>query len=225
MSKIHKRKISRKAIFLLWVLGISPLILLGLALYFASQGDLPDTVALSNPNTNLATEVVSSDGKILGRFYRENRTNVDYENLSPYLVNALIATEDERFESHSGIDLRGTVRAAIFLGKKGGASTITQQLAKMLFTEQPANGFERVWQKLEEWIISVQLEKQYTKEEIITLYLNKFDWINQGVGIKSASQVYFNSTPDTLKIEEAAMFAFSILLFNELLLRLHGISL
>jgi len=205
MSKIHKRKISRKAIFLLWVIGLSPLVILGLSLYFASQGDLPDTVALANPKTNLATEIISSDGKVLGRFYRENRTNVDYENLSPHLVNALVATEDERFEKHSGIDLRGTLRAAIFLGKKGGASTITQQLAKMLFTEEPANGFERVWQKLEEWIISVQLEKRYTKEEIITLYLNKFDWINQGVGIKSASQVYFNSSPDSLKIEEAAM--------------------
>ena len=201
----QKRKVSTRSIFLLWVLGIAPLILLGLLLFFASKGDLPDTVALANPKTNLATEVISSDGQVLGRFYRENRTNIDYENLSPHLVNALKATEDERFDSHSGIDLRGTLRAALFLGKKGGASTITQQLAKMLFTEKPGNGFERIWQKLEEWIISVQLERQYTKEEIITLYLNKFDWINQGVGIKSASQVYFDSQPDSLKIEEAAM--------------------
>src|SRR5690554_3008602 len=200
-----KKKVSRKLIFLLWVIGLLPVIGLSAILYFASKSDLPDTIALANPKTNLATQVISSDGKVLGRFYLENRTNVNYEDISPYIIQGLVATEDERFYEHSGIDLRGTARAAIYLGSKGGASTITQQLAKMLFTEKPANGFERVFQKFQEWIISVKLERQYTKEEIITLYLNKFDWINQAVGIKSAASVYFNSSPDSLKIEQAAM--------------------
>ncbi|MCA1763464.1 MAG: penicillin-binding protein 1A [Cryomorphaceae bacterium] len=200
-----KRRVSRKLIFFIWVIGLAPLAMIAAGLYFASESDLPDTVALANPKTHLATEVISADGAVIGRFYRENRSNVDYDEISPNLIQALVATEDERFRSHSGIDLRGTVRAAIYLGKKGGASTITQQLAKMLFTERPGNGFERVAQKFQEWIISARLERQYTKEEIITLYLNKFDWINQGVGIKSASQVYFNTTPDSLKVEEAAM--------------------
>ncbi len=200
-----ERKISRKLIVLIWILGLLPVILLGAMLYFASKSDLPDTVALANPKTNLATQVISADGKVLGSFYLENRTNVNYNQLSPYIIDGLIATEDERFYDHSGIDLRGTARAAVYLGSKGGASTLTQQLAKMLFTEKPGNGFERVFQKFQEWIISVRLERQYTKQEIITLYLNKFDWIHQAVGINSAASIYFNSDPDTLKIQEAAM--------------------
>ncbi|HRH37094.1 MAG TPA: transglycosylase domain-containing protein, partial [Flavobacteriales bacterium] len=130
---------------------------------------------------------------------------VALDQISPNVVNALIATEDERFREHSGVDLRGTARAALFLGKKGGASTITQQLAKMLFTERADNFFKRTFQKFQEWIISARLERQYTKNEIIAMYLNRFDWINQAVGINSASRVYFNTTPDSLSIEEAAM--------------------
>jgi penicillin-binding protein 1A len=201
----QKKRVSRKWIFLLWIVGLLPLILLSLVLYFASKSDLPDTAALANPKTNLATEVISADSRVLGRFYLENRINAQFDELSPHLVKALIATEDERFYSHSGIDLRGTARAAIYLGRKGGASTITQQLAKMLFTGVPANGVERVFQKFQEWIIAVELERRYTKNEIITLYLNRFDWINQAVGIRSASNIYFGSSPDSLKIEEAAM--------------------
>lgn len=200
-----KKRISGKWIFLLWLIGLSPLILIGGMLYLAAQSDLPDTIALANPKTNLATEVISSDGKVLGRYYLENRTNVNFDQLSPYIVEGLVATEDERFYEHSGIDFRGTARAAIYMGSRGGASTITQQLAKMLFTEKPANGFERIFQKFQEWIISVKLEKQYTKNEIITLYLNKFDWIHQAVGIKSAASIYFDSEPDSLRIEQAAM--------------------
>ncbi|MEM9050916.1 MAG: transglycosylase domain-containing protein [Bacteroidota bacterium] len=199
------KKVRRRSIFLLWVVGLSPIILIGGLLYLAAKSDLPDTMALANPKTNLATQVLSSDAEILGRFYLENRTNAEFEELSPYLVKALIATEDERFYDHSGIDLRGTARAGVYLGSKGGASTITQQLAKMLFTEEPGNGLKRVFQKFQEWIIAVELEKRYTKEEILTLYLNKFDWINQAVGIRSAANVYFNSTTDSLRIEEAAM--------------------
>lgn len=189
----------------MWVVGLSPLIALAVMLYIASASNLPDTVALANPRTNLATEVISADGVLLGKYFLENRTNVRFEDLSPALVNGLIATEDERYYEHSGIDLKGTLRAAVYLGKRGGASTITQQLSKMLFTEAPANGLERVFQKFQEWIIAVRLERQYTKEEIITMYLNKFDWVNNAVGIKSASAVYFDKSPDSLLAEEAAM--------------------
>jgi penicillin-binding protein 1A len=135
----------------------------------------------------------------MGQYYRENRIPVDYERISPHVVNALIATEDERFREHSGIDVRGTLRAAVYLGKKGGASTITQQLAKMLFTDRSPNFVKRTFQKFQEWIISARLERQYTKNEIIAMYLNRFDWINQAVGINSAARVYFNTTPDSLK--------------------------
>jgi penicillin-binding protein 1A len=141
----------------------------------------------------------------MGQYYKENRIPVDYARISPNVVNALIATEDERFREHSGVDVRGTMRAAVYLGKKGGASTITQQLAKMLFTERADNFFKRTFQKFQEWIISAKLERQYTKDEIIAMYLNRFDWINQAVGINSAARVYFSTTPDSLKVEEAAM--------------------
>ncbi len=205
MEAQERKKISKKFIFLMWFLGLSPVILLGSLLYLASISDLPDTVALANPKTNLATEIISSDGQVLGRYFLENRTNVSFNELSPFLVDGLIATEDERFLDHSGIDMRGTARAVAYLGSKGGASTITQQLAKMLFSEKPKNIFERLFQKCQEWIISVRLERQYTKEELLTLYLNKFDWINLAVGVKSASSIYFDSQPDSLRIEEAAM--------------------
>lgn len=200
-----KKAVSGKLVFLMWFLGLSPILLIGAMLFWASNSDLPDTVALANPETNLATQVISSDGKVLGRYYLENRTNVTFDELSPFIVEGLVATEDERFYNHSGIDFRGTARAAIYLGQRGGASTITQQLAKMLFTEQPANGFQRIFQKFQEWIISVKLERQYTKKEIITLYLNKFDWIHQAVGIESAASIYFDTEPDSLRIEQAAM--------------------
>jgi len=197
--------LSPKAVFLLWLIVLMPFAALAGLLILANKSELPDTAALANPKTNLATEVISSDGEVLGKFYLENRTNVEYDELSPYLVQALVATEDERFYSHSGIDFRGTLRAAVYLGRRGGASTITQQLSKMLFTETPGNGIQRVFQKFQEWIIAVRLERQYTKDEIVTLYLNKFDWINNAVGIKSASSVYFGSEPDSLRIEQAAM--------------------
>jgi len=123
----------------------------------------------------------------------------------PNVINALISTEDERYLEHSGIDLRSLFRAVIYMGSKGGASTITQQLSKMLFHDRPENKLGRIIQKMQEWIIAVQLEKRYTKNEIIAMYLNRFDFINNAVGIKSASLVYFNKLPDSLNIEEAAM--------------------
>ena len=174
-------------------------------LVLASVSELPGTEDLENPRSDLATAILFSEGTQMGQYYRENRIPVDYERISPHVVNALIATEDERFREHSGIDLRGTARAAVYLGKKGGASTLTQQLSKMLFTNRSTNFIKRTFQKFQEWIISARLERQYTKDEIIAMYLNRFDWINQAVGINSAARVYFNTTPDSLRIEEAAL--------------------
>ncbi|MBP6389333.1 MAG: transglycosylase domain-containing protein [Flavobacteriales bacterium] len=195
----------RPLLWLLWFALLGPLLALALALFIAATGDLPGTSDLENPRSDLATAILFSDGSLMGQYYRENRIPVKYDRISPHVVNALIATEDERFRDHSGIDLRGTLRAAVYLGRKGGASTITQQLAKMLFTEKPASSVQRIFQKLQEWIIAVRLERQYTKEEIIAMYLNRFDWINQAVGIQSAAHVYFNTSPDSLRIEEAAL--------------------
>ncbi|MBK8500145.1 MAG: transglycosylase domain-containing protein [Flavobacteriales bacterium] len=200
-----KKKKQNKRRVMWWALVLSPVIGLFLMLVIASFSKLPDASELANPRSDLATAVLFSDGTLMGQYYRENRIPVAYEQISPNVVNALIATEDERFREHSGVDLKGTARAAIFLGKRGGASTITQQLSKMLFTERADNFFERTFQKFQEWIISARLERQYTKDEIIAMYLNRFDWINQAVGINSAARVYFNTTPDSLRIEEAAM--------------------
>lgn len=172
-------------------------------------GPLPTFEQLENPKNNLATEVFSEDGVLLGTYFLENRSRIKYHELPQNLIESLIATEDIRFRKHSGIDFRAVIRAivGITLGKtsSGGASTLTQQLAKMLFTEKPSSGIERVMQKLKEWVISVQLEKRYTKNEIITMYLNKFDWINHAVGIKSAANIYFNKKPKELTTEESAM--------------------
>src|SRR5690606_19833092 len=158
------------------------------------------------PEKNLATEIISSDGKTIGKFYKENRTPVPFDSLPDHLVNALIATEDARFYDHSGIDGRGTVRAVAFLGSRGGASTISQQLAKLFFTEQVSrNKLQRGLQKIKEWIIATRLERRYTKEEIITMYFNEYDFVNQAVGIESAANIYFDKPPSKLSTVEAAM--------------------
>jgi penicillin-binding protein 1A len=188
-----------------WRLALAPLALLVVLLAAASLSDLPDTEELENPRSDLATAVLFSDGSILGQYYRQNRMPVKHSDISPYVFQALIATEDVRFRQHSGIDLRGAVRAAVFMGRRGGASTISQQLAKMLFNDPSANLFKRIFQKLQEWIIAVKLERRYTKDEIMAMYLNRFDWINQAVGIRSAARVYFNTTPDSLNVQQAAM--------------------
>lgn len=175
-----------------------------------SFSNLPDTKELENPKSTLASEVYGISGDVLGRFYIENRVPVEYDDLSPHLVTALIATEDERFYKHAGIDLEALGRVLFktaLLGQKstGGGSTITQQLAKLLFTGKPATSLsKRVVQKLKEWIIAVRLERRYTKEEIIAMYLNKFDFLNNGDGIKAASEVYFSESQDSLSIEQAA---------------------
>ena len=169
-------------------------------------GPMPPLEQLENPKTNLATQIISSDGEILGKFfYNDNRTPVDFDELPPHLVNALIATEDERFYSHSGIDFRGTFRAIAYLGSRGGASTITQQLARQLFVGvRSRNKVQAITQKFKEWVLAVMLERRYTKQEIIAMYLNIYDFGYQADGIKSAAKIYFNKTPMTLSVEEGA---------------------
>lgn len=200
----------RKYIIWFWILFTGPvftifLFLLGVRLF----ADLPETSELQNPKTNLATEVYSSDMKVIGKYYAENRTNVKFKEISPNVVKALIATEDARFYDHSGVDIKALVRAIVGAAtgssSSGGGSTITQQLAKMLFPREDLHGMKLVIRKMKEWIIAVRLEREYTKEEIIALYLNKFDFVNNAVGIKSAAQIYFNTTPDSLRIEQAAV--------------------
>lgn len=168
-------------------------------------GKLPSFEEVENPKSNLASEIITADGKSIGKFYKENRTHSEYKNLSPHLVNALVATEDERYYQHSGIDFKALGRAVINLGKDGGGSTITQQLAKQLFHEPARTIPERISQKFKEWVIAARLERQYTKEEIISMYFNVYDFLYQAVGINSASKIYFNTTPDSLTIEEAAI--------------------
>lgn len=195
----------RKLLMLWWLVVLGPLAALVTVLLVAASSKLPDISELENPRSDLATAILFSDGNQMGQYYKENRIPVRFEQISPHVIDALIATEDARFRQHSGIDLKGTLRAAVFLGKRGGASTITQQLAKLQFHERDPNLVRRVFQKFQEWVISAQLERLYTKEEIIGLYLNRFDWVNQAVGIHSAARVYFSTTPDSLKIEQAAM--------------------
>ncbi len=168
---------------------------------------MPDLEILENPKTYLASEIFSSDGKTLGKYYfNDNRTPVTFDELPSHLVDALIATEDIRFYSHSGIDFKRTFAAAVKLGKDGGGSTITQQLAKLLFTgEGSKNSLERLTQKFKEYIIAVRLERHYTKDEIITQYLNLYDFGNNADGIRSASRIYFGKEPKDLDINESAI--------------------
>jgi len=207
MTKSKKRKFTR---LLLWFWGLffGAVFLVFLFFILISNGllgKLPDVKELENPKNNVATEIISSDDEVIGKFYVENRTPVKFHELSPHLVNALIATEDERFYEHSGIDFKSLFRAVIKLGQAGGGSTVTQQLAKMLFTDEPSsNIFDRIKQKLKEWVIAVRLERRYTKEEIISMYFNRFDFLHQAVGISSAAKIYFKTTPNKLTLDQAA---------------------
>lgn len=211
MNKEKSKKTSyRKYILLFWILFLCPILFLFLfVLGVQHYSDLPDTEALQNPKTNLATEIYSCNNKVLGKYFAENRTNVKFKGISPNVINALIATEDARFFQHSGVDIRALGRvlygAIHRSSSSGGGSTITQQLAKLLFPREDLHGLKLVSRKIKEWIIAVKLEREYTKEEIIALYLNKFDFVNSAVGIKSAAQIYFGTTPDSLHIEQAAM--------------------
>lgn len=210
-KKIVKRGFNpfRKPLRFFWslfALGILSVIILFLSAALGVLGKMPELQQLDNPKTNLATQILSSDGVVLGKFYfNDNRTPIIFDTLPDNLVQALIATEDERFFSHSGIDLKGTLRALVYLGKKGGASTISQQLARQLFVGvRSRNKVEAVLQKFKEWVLAVQLERRYTKEEIIAMYLNIYDFGYSADGIQSAAKIYFNTTPDQLRIEQSA---------------------
>ena len=189
---------------------ICGVVLVALPFLFASWGllgPMPEYEHLENPETNLATELISADGKTLGKYYLEdNRTPVPFDQLPDNLVNALVATEDARFFDHAGIDARGTIRAVAYLGSKGGASTISQQLARQLFVGvRSRNKFEAITQKLKEWVLATRLERNYTKEEIIAMYLNIYDFHYNADGIRSASRIYFGKEPKDLRIQESAM--------------------
>ena len=197
-------------IFIFWFIFSVGIIAMYSVFYLASIGkfgEMPDFRQLENPKTNFASEIISSDNEILGKYYfNDNRTPVNYEEINQETIDALIATEDERFYSHPGIDLKATLRAIIFLNTRGGASTISQQLARQLFVGvRSRNIIQAVGQKIKEWVIAIELEKQYTKEEIITMYLNIYDFGYYGDGIKSASNIYFSKDPINLKTEESAM--------------------
>ncbi len=199
----------------MWAALAAVVLLVALLFFSISQGwigYLPDINELQNPSYKFASQVISADGVTLGTwsYSKENRVYVDYKDISPNLIKALVATEDVRFKEHSGIDARSLLRALVKRGilmqkNAGGGSTITQQLAKLLYSEVSGSEIERLYQKPIEWVIAVQLERHYTKEEIITMYLNKYDFGYNAVGIKSAANVYFGKLPSELKIEEAAM--------------------
>jgi len=208
-KKAEKASIRRhiRTFWMLFGIGIGLVLLVFLLASWGVFGSLPDETSLENPEKNLATAIVGSDGVVLGKFYKENRTPVAYEELPDHLVNALLATEDIRFYDHAGIDAKGLARAMFYLGTNGGASTVSQQLAKQLFTDGGAsqNKFERGIQKIKEMIIATRLERRYTKEEIITMYFNTYDFLNQAIGIESASNIYFDKPPSELNTAESAM--------------------
>ena len=189
------------------IYGILIFVLLIASVGFGLFGELPSFRDLENPKSNLATEVISSDGNILGTYFIQNRSNAKYKDLSPNLVNALIATEDVRFYKHSGVDLKGTFAIIFYsaIGKKRGSSTITQQLAKNLFPRKKQNIFNIGIIKLKEWLTAIKIERNYTKEEIITMYFNTVDFGSNSYGIKAASKTYFSKTPNKLSIDESAL--------------------
>ena len=202
--KTKKTNPNRKFIFWMWALAISALIVVAAIFTIVKYSKLPDISELENPKYEFSTIIYDSKNRELGKYYRYNRDWITFEELNPALVNALISTEDARFYSHSGIDFRGTLRAFFYLGKKGGASTISQQLAKLFFTDRANNIITRLWQKIQEWLIAIELEKRYTKEEILAMYLNKFDFLYNSYGIQSAAKTYFGKSQKDLTIDEAA---------------------
>lgn len=185
--------------------GAGFFILLLLCANFGLFGKMPSLEDLENPSASLASEVIASDGTMMGKFYLEDRTNVEYKDISKNIINALMAAEDERFYEHSGIDGIALARALLKLGQDGGGSTVTQQLAKKLFTKYSSFAPLRVLQKLKEWIISVKLERNFTKDEIIALYLNTVEYSDNVFGIRNASKTFFQKEPALVNVEEAAL--------------------
>ncbi|MGB1080618.1 MAG: penicillin-binding protein 1A [Flavobacteriaceae bacterium] len=207
---MSKTKTYGKFIRLIW-LAFGSLILGTVIIFGAASlgllGPMPDFRQLENPKTNLATQIISSDDTVLGKFYfNDNRTPISFDEIPTEMIEALVATEDERFYNHSGIDYRGTARALFYFGKKGGASTITQQLARQLFVGvRSRNTFQAITQKIKEWVIAIRLERRYTKNEIITMYLNIYDFNYNADGLRSASSIYFSKKPSDLDLSESAM--------------------
>ena len=209
-KKTNKTSGFSKYIRWFWMLFSSGILAIALVFLLASWGffgEMPTFEDLENPKNNFASQIISSDGEILGKFYfNDNRTPVDYNELPQHLVDALIATEDVRYHEHAGIDARGTIRAFVFLGKRGGASTISQQLARQLFVGvRSRNKFQAMTQKIKEWVIATRLERQYTKEEIIAMYFNIYDFGNNADGIRSAASIYFDKKLMDLDVKESAM--------------------
>ena len=196
----------KKKFWKIFFYGLGGLLLFFLFASWGLFGSMPSFEDLENPDSNLATEVISSDGVVLGKYFEKNRSQLKYSDLPKSLVQALVATEDERFYEHSGIDGRGTLRAILSLGTSGGASTLTQQLAKQLFHGEGSKFLPfRIVQKVKEWIIAIRLERQYTKSEIIAMYCNVYDFGNYSVGVSSAAKTYFSKEPKDLTIDESAM--------------------
>ena len=191
----------------IFLFGFVAFLLLLLLVNFGVFGKMPSLTELENPSVLQSSEVYAMEGTLMGKYYRENgnRSLVKYKDISPHVINALIATEDKRFYKHSGIDMKGTMRAFFLLGSKGGGSTITQQLALALFNQRASNKAVRVIQKLKEWIIAIKLERNFTKEEILALYLNAVPFSDNVFGIRNASRTFFQKEPDRLNVEEAAL--------------------
>ncbi|UQD55649.1 penicillin-binding protein 1A [Flavobacterium sp. K5-23] len=195
-----------KKFWKLFFFGLGALVLFFVFASWGIFGSMPSFEDLENPDSNLATEIISADGVVIGKYFQKNRSQLKYSDLPKNLVQALIATEDERFYEHSGIDGRGTLRAMLSLGTSGGASTLTQQLAKQLFHGEGSKFLPfRIVQKAKEWIIAIRLERQYTKNEILAMYCNVYDFGNYSVGVSSAAQTYFSKSPKDLTIDESAI--------------------
>ncbi|HRH50392.1 MAG TPA: transglycosylase domain-containing protein [Panacibacter sp.] len=199
----------KKSIKILWRLffiGLACFIVMILLANWGVFGSMPSIEELQNPSASQSSQVYADDGTLMGKYYLQDRVNVDYKDISKYVVNALVATEDKRFYDHSGIDPRSLARAVFLLGSQGGASTITMQTAKNLFTDDPSsNIFVRMIQKLKESIIAIKLERNFTKEEIITVYLNTVAFSDNVFGIRNAAKTFFQKEPDRLNVEEAAV--------------------
>ena len=209
MSEHPKKSVGTpKAIRIFWkyfFICWSALILVILSIYIGVFGKLPSIEELQNPSMMSSSEIYADDGTLMGKFYQKDRINVKYQDISQNVIKALIATEDERFYQHSGIDIKSLLRAIVFLGSEGGASTITQQTAKALLGQESRKSVMRVIEKLKEWIVAVRLERNFTKEEIITLYLNMVNYGDETYGIRNAAKTYFQKEPGQLTIDESAV--------------------
>ncbi|MGC4034541.1 MAG: transglycosylase domain-containing protein [Chitinophagaceae bacterium] len=200
----------KKAVRIFWrifLIGFATLIVVILLANFGVFGEMPSLKDLENPTLLQSSEVIAADGTLMGKYYKENgnRSNVDYKDISKNVINALVATEDKNFYSHSGVDMKSTIRAIVFLGRDGGGSTITQQLAKALLGQGSHNIVKRLTEKIKEYIISIKLERNFTKEEILALYLNAVAYSRNVYGVRNASRTFFQKEPDRLSVPEAAL--------------------